>query len=214
MRQGSSSMMVNGHQKNMKRSSTKQLKLVTTSNGIEKLVKKPKWQYKEFNRSMEEWKAQVESRGFKDHPAIPYGPPPKETSSMRALPDVHDALRQNDPSRAPTSQPILKKAPPTTGRSRPAAFYSGDEPPRIGSAPVQPPPPPRPVSTWDVQPQGIFHPPTATHHDSRPSTSSTDRGTSKADPRSDESGDTQASTTSTSSTGSAQQASTTQGIST
>ena len=117
----------------------------------------------EFNRSMAEWKREVESRGFKDHPSIPHGPPPKRTSSMRALPDVDDALRQNDPSKAPASQPILpKKAPPTTGRGRPAAFYSGDEPPRIGSAPVQPPPSPTPVSTWDVQPQGIFHPPTAT----------------------------------------------------
>ena len=28
----------------------------------------------EFNRSMEEWNAQVESRGLKDHPAVPYGP--------------------------------------------------------------------------------------------------------------------------------------------
>ena len=81
---------------------------------------------------------------------------------MRALPDVHEALRQNDPSKAPGSQPVLKKAPPTTGRGRPAAFYSGDEPPRIGTAPVQPPPPPKPVNPWDVQPQGIFHPPTAT----------------------------------------------------
>ena len=52
----------------------------------------------EFMRSMAEWKTQVESRGFKDHPSVPYGPPPKGTSSMRALPDVHDALRQNDRS--------------------------------------------------------------------------------------------------------------------
>ena len=39
---------------------------------------------------------------------------------------------------------------------------SGDEPPRIGTTPVQPPPPPKPVNPWDVQPQGIFHPLTAT----------------------------------------------------
>ena len=106
--------------------------------------------------------AKVESRGFKDHPSVPHGPPPKKISSMRALPNVHEALRQNDPSKAPMSQPILKKAPPTTGRGRPAGFYSEDEPPRIGSAPAQPPPPPKPTSAWDVQPQGIFHPPTAT----------------------------------------------------
>ena len=117
-------------------------------------------QNQEYVRSMNEWKAEVESRGFKDHPAVPHGPPPKGTSSMRALQNVHDALRQNYPSKAPASQPILaKKAPPTTGRGRPAGFYSGDEPPRIGSAPVQPPPPPKP---WEVQPQGMFHPPSAT----------------------------------------------------
>ena len=111
---------------------------------------------------MEAWKKEVESRNFKDHPAVSHGPPPKGTISMRALPNVHRALRQNDPSEAPVSQPILpKKAPPTTGRGRPAAFYSEDEPPRIRSAPVQRPPPPKQLSTWDVQPQGIFHPPTA-----------------------------------------------------
>ena len=48
---------------------------------------------------MAEWKREVESRGFKDHPSVPYGPPPKGISSMRALPEVHDALRQNDPSK-------------------------------------------------------------------------------------------------------------------
>ena len=72
-------------------------------------------------------------------------------------------VRMIDPSKAPVSQPIFpKKAPPTTGRGRPAAFYSEEEPPRIGSAPVQPPPPPKPTSAWDVQPQGIFLPLTAT----------------------------------------------------
>ena len=30
----------------------------------------------EFNRSMADWKREVESRGFKDHPAVPHGPPP------------------------------------------------------------------------------------------------------------------------------------------
>ena len=116
----------------------------------------------EHERSMEEWKAQVEGQGFEPHPALPLGPPPKETSSMRVLPDVYEALRQHDPSRAPGSQPVLKKAPPPTGRPRPKAFYSESEPPRIGTAPVQPPPPPKPVYTWDVQAQGMFHPLTAT----------------------------------------------------
>ena len=66
---------------------------------------------------------------------------------MRALPDVHEALRQNDPKMTSYSQPVVKKAPPTLGRSRPSAFYSDAEPPRIGAQPVQPPPPaaPRPV---------------------------------------------------------------------
>ena len=59
---------------------------------------------------------------------------------MRVLPDVHAALRQNDPSMATHSQPVLKKAPPSTGRPMPAGFYSDKEPPRIGT-PVQPPPP-------------------------------------------------------------------------
>ena len=81
------------------------------------------------------------------HPAVPKG-----VSSMRALPEVHDALRRHDPSKAPASQPILsKKAPPTT-----AGFYSDSEPPRIGSEQVQPAPPPKlPGST----PTTPAHPP-------------------------------------------------------
>ena len=97
-------------------------------------------------------------------------------------------------------QPVLKKAPLSAGRRRPKAFYSDSEPPRIGTTPVQHPPPPKPVNTWDVQPQGMFRPLTAT-----PMTTgkSTYRGTSKANADRDESGDTQASIASTSSTGSA-----------
>ena len=104
----------------------------------------------------------------------------KETSSMRVLPNVHEALRQNDPSRAPGSQPVLKKAPPSAGRPRPKAFYSESEPPRIGT----------------LQPQCSLHRhPSLAHgwsasrcvssidsysHDSRQSTSSSYRCTSKA----------------------------------
>ena len=124
------------------------------------------WNYRDWNRerreaelrekeaherSIKEWQAQVESQGFERHPCVPCGPPPKETLSMRVLPNVYAALRQNDPSMAPGSQPLLKKAPPSAGRPRP----------RIGSAPVQPPPPPTP-STCDGQPQGAFHPLTPT----------------------------------------------------
>ena len=47
---------------------------------------------------------------------------------MRAPPDVHAALRQNDPKMASYSQPVVKKAPPTLGRPRPSAFYSDAEP--------------------------------------------------------------------------------------
>ena len=127
----------------------------------------------EFKRSMAEWKKEVESRGFKDHPSVPHGPPPKGTSPTRALPNVHEALRQNDPSKAPVSQPILKKAPPTTGRGRPAAFYSEDELARIGSAPVQPPPPPKADISKQCSASGSFSSSDSYSHDSRPSSSST-----------------------------------------
>ena len=56
---------------------------------------------------------------------------------MRVLPDVHAALRQNDPSMATHSQPVLKKAPPSTGGPMPAGFYSDRGP----HTPMQPPPP-------------------------------------------------------------------------
>ena len=95
-------------------------------------------EYEAHQRSIQEWEARVKAREL-DNPAIPCGPTPAGTSSMRALPDVHAALRQNDPKMASYSQPAVKKAPPTLGRARPSAFYSDAEPPRIG-APVQPPP--------------------------------------------------------------------------
>ena len=57
-----------------------------------------------------------------------------------ALPDVHEALRQNDPRMVSHSQPVVKKAPPSSGRPMPSIFHSDAEPPRIGAL-VQPPPP-------------------------------------------------------------------------
>ena len=66
----------------------------------------------------------------------------------RALPQVHGALRANDPQ-APTTQPsVAKKAPPSSGRPLP---------PMIGTTgPIQPPPPPGlPTST----PTTPAHPP-------------------------------------------------------
>ena len=91
-------------------------------------------------RSIKEWEAQTAAQTLPDHHAIPRGPPPVGTSSMRALPQVHAALRQGDPSMAAHSQPVVKKAPPSTGRPMPPGFYVDKEPPRIGT-PVQPPPP-------------------------------------------------------------------------
>ena len=130
------------------------------------------WNYRDMNReqhdavlrekeaheqSIGEWEAKIALQGLKDQSDVPRGPPPKETSSMRALPDVHAALRQNDLSMATGSQPVLKKAPPSTGRPMPKGFYSDKEPPRIGSGPVQPPPPltPRPR---EAQPPGVSLP--------------------------------------------------------
>ena len=38
------------------------------------------------------------------------------------LPDVHAALRQNDPSMATHSQPVVKKAPPLYGKADASRF--------------------------------------------------------------------------------------------
>ena len=83
---------------------------------------------------------------------------------MRALPDVHEALRQNDPKMASYSQPVVKKAPPSTGRPKPSVFYSDAEPPRIG-APVQPPPPAarRPAETQEMDLLSAATPMTSSH---------------------------------------------------
>ena len=91
-------------------------------------------------REAYEWERQIAARNLSDHRNIPRGPPPAGPSSMRALPDVHAALRQSDPSMAAHSQPVVKKAPPSRGRPMPPGFYSDKEPPRIGT-PMQPPPP-------------------------------------------------------------------------
>ena len=90
-------------------------------------------------RSIKEWEARIAAQPLSDHQAIPRGPSPAGTSSMRALPQVHAALRQSDPSMAAHSQPVVKKAPPFTGRPMPPGFYVDKEPPRIG-IPMQPPP--------------------------------------------------------------------------
>ena len=95
-------------------------------------------EHEAHQRSIQEWDAQIRARNL-DNDALPSGPTPEGPSSMRVLPNVHAALRQNDP-KASFSQPVVKKAPPTLGRPRPSAFYSEAEPPRIGA--VLPPPPP------------------------------------------------------------------------
>ena len=122
-------------------------------------------EHEAHQRSIQEWEAKLQAREL-DNAALPSGPAPQGTSSMRVLPNVHDALRQNDPKTTSFSQPVVKKAPPTLGRPRPSAFYSGAEPPRIG-APVQPPPPaaPRPAVVPSVElplavtPMTPSHPP-------------------------------------------------------
>ena len=142
------------------------------------------WKYRDWNRELEDevrrekeahersiraWEAKIALQQLPAHVDIPHGPPPKETSSMRVLPDVRAALRQNDPSMATGSHPVLKKAPPSTGRPMPKGFYSDKEPPRIGTSPVQPPPPstprPREVQQQEVSllqaptPMTPAHPP-------------------------------------------------------
>ena len=80
-------------------------------------------EYEAHQRSIQEWEARVKAQEL-DNPAIPCGPTPAGTSSMRALPDVHAALRQNDPKMASFSQPVVKKAPPSSGRPMPSVFQS------------------------------------------------------------------------------------------
>ena len=121
-------------------------------------------EHEAHQRSIQEWEAQIRAQHL-DNAALPSGPTPQGTSSMRVLPNVHEALRQNDP-KASFSQPVVKKAPPTLGRPRPSAFYSDAEPPRIGAV-LQPPPPaePRPAVVPSVElplaatPMTPSHPP-------------------------------------------------------
>ena len=59
---------------------------------------------------------------------------------MRVLPNVHAALRQNDPSMVTGSQPVLKKARPSTPEAADAT-PPDKEPPSWYNATLQPPPP-------------------------------------------------------------------------
>ena len=90
-------------------------------------------EYQAHLRSIQEWEAKVKASEL-HNAALPCGPTPDGTSSMRALPDVHAALRQNNPKMASFSQPAVKKAPPSSGRPIPSVFRSDAEPPRIGAA--------------------------------------------------------------------------------
>ena len=122
-------------------------------------------EHEAHQRSIAEWEAKLQAQEL-DNAALPSGPTPQGTSSMRVLPDVHEVLRQNAPRVTSFSQPVVKKAPPTLDRARPAVFYSGKEPPRIGSG-VPPPPPaaPRPAVVPSVElplaatPMTPSHPP-------------------------------------------------------
>ena len=53
-------------------------------------------EHEAHQRSIEEWEAKVKAKEL-DNAALPCGPTPQGTSSMRVLPQVHEALRQNDP---------------------------------------------------------------------------------------------------------------------
>ena len=57
-------------------------------------------EHEAHQRSIAEWEAKIQARGL-DNAALPSGPTPQGTSSMRELPKVHEALRQNDPSVTP-----------------------------------------------------------------------------------------------------------------
>ena len=74
---------------------------------------------REHMAAAQRWQAQMIEQGLMTHPNAPVGPKPPGVSTetrLRALPDVHQALRANDP-KAPHSQPVVaKKAPPTTRR--------------------------------------------------------------------------------------------------
>ena len=74
-------------------------------------------EYEAHQRSIKEWEARAQASEL-HYPFIPCGPTPAGTSSIRALPDVHEALRQNDPRMVSHSQPVVKKAPPSTGRPK------------------------------------------------------------------------------------------------
>ena len=77
----------------------KQDKLIMSMHGNEKLVQKPKGTIENTLKvCMADWRDRVNAMKLQAHPAVPHGPPPKGVSSMRALPEVHDALRRHDPS--------------------------------------------------------------------------------------------------------------------
>ena len=60
-------------------------------------------EHEAHQRSIEEWEAKVKTREL-DNAALPCGPTPQGTSSMRVLPNVHEALRQNDPKMTSLNQ--------------------------------------------------------------------------------------------------------------
>ena len=87
--------MVDGQKKSIRHYCAKQLRAFNNRDmdrEIEDAVQREK---EAHERSIKEWEARLAAQELKDHPEIP---PPKETSSMRVVPDVHAALRQNDPS--------------------------------------------------------------------------------------------------------------------
>ena len=115
--------------------------------------------WREHEEACQVWQDRMVAAGFMEVPKAPAGPPPVGISTEtqpRALPNVHQAFRANDP-KAPSSQPIIsRKPPPSTGRALPKGLHRGDEPPRIGTGAVQPLPQPQlPAAT----PTTPAHPP-------------------------------------------------------
>ena len=79
-------------------------------------------------QAVAQWEEQMRMQAqLTNHPKLPPFPPPVTSQSElqpRAAPDVHAALREHDPAYRPssTTQVLLVKPPPTTGRPIPKGF--------------------------------------------------------------------------------------------
>ena len=78
-------------------------------------------EHEAHQRSIAEWESTVKAREL-HHPAIPSGPTPQGTSSMRVLPNVHEALRQNDPRVTPVLAASCQEGSTYTWSSTTSSF--------------------------------------------------------------------------------------------